>query len=328
MSKRISELTDAGALTGDELIEASRLSSTAYTATTISFDPADNSLNDSAAQFIAEGFAEKASVRVTGAANGVNNLFTGRILTLTAGKMIIAAPEGDDIITEAAGASMTITLLESVRTPVQAVADLTGDASAVTYTPTILADWNGSADPGNADDAFDQLAERVKDLETATPTAPDASVVTYTPADATDWNGSADPGDVDQALDQLAARTAVLESIDPVAVFAGFYPGAPGADALMLVHPVVVTGTLRANLAGCRVEAETAATASTVLTLKRGGTTIGTATFAPAGTVATLATTGGTAQAVTAGSDKLYLIAPTTPDATLANISYSFLADR
>jgi hypothetical protein len=39
------------------------------------------------------------------------------------------------------------------------------DASDVTYTPTTLADWTGSADPGDVDNALDQLAERVGDLE-------------------------------------------------------------------------------------------------------------------------------------------------------------------
>lgn len=42
----------------------------------------------------------------------------------------------------------------------------TWDAADTTYTPTVLADWDGSTDPGNADDAFDQLADRVTDLET------------------------------------------------------------------------------------------------------------------------------------------------------------------
>lgn len=44
-------------------------------------------------------------------------------------------------------------------------ASLTMDASDVTYTPTTVADWDGGVDPGNQDDANDQLAERVKDLE-------------------------------------------------------------------------------------------------------------------------------------------------------------------
>lgn len=40
-----------------------------------------------------------------------------------------------------------------------------GDAADLTYTPAVDADWDGDADPGNADDAFDQLAERVTDVE-------------------------------------------------------------------------------------------------------------------------------------------------------------------
>ena len=132
MSKRISELTDAGTLTGDEDVPLSRESSVTYTATTISFDPADNSLNDSASQFVAEGFLALSSVRISGAANGANNLYTGRISTITAGKIVIAAPEGDDIVTEAAGASVTITMLESVRTTVSEIAAAAGagDVSA------------------------------------------------------------------------------------------------------------------------------------------------------------------------------------------------------
>lgn len=41
----------------------------------------------------------------------------------------------------------------------------TPDASVVTYTPAVLTDWDGDADPGHVDDALDQLAERVDDLE-------------------------------------------------------------------------------------------------------------------------------------------------------------------
>ena len=40
-----------------------------------------------------------------------------------------------------------------------------GDAADVTYTPAVLADWSGSADPGDVDNALDQLAERTTDLE-------------------------------------------------------------------------------------------------------------------------------------------------------------------
>lgn len=78
------------------------------------------------------------------------------------------------------------------------------DASAVSYTPTTLADWDGSSDPGNADDAFDQLAERVTDLEGAgtsynvasssyTPSLISSNSTSYVDADATNLNLSFTP---------------------------------------------------------------------------------------------------------------------------------------
>lgn len=92
-------------------------------------------------------------------------------------------------------------------------AALPEDASVVTYTPADNTKWNGSADPGDVNDALDQLASRTKTLETAGYlTSVDASIVTYTPSTAGDWNGGTDPGDVDNALDQLASRTKSLET--------------------------------------------------------------------------------------------------------------------
>lgn len=88
----------------------------------------------------------------------------------------------------------------------------TVDAEDVTYTPVDVDMWDGAADPGDVNDALDQLADRVTEIEdSGVPT--DASVVTFTPADDTDWNGDADPGDVDEALDQLAERTTALEAL-------------------------------------------------------------------------------------------------------------------
>lgn len=93
---------------------------------------------------------------------------------------------------------------------VQITADIQ-DASIVTYTPGTLADWNSSADPGDTNDALNQLAARLKTLELTVGPTPDASAITYTPTTTSDWTGSADPGDVDNALDQLAGRTKVIE---------------------------------------------------------------------------------------------------------------------
>ncbi len=76
--------------------------------------------------------------------------------------------------------------------------------SSLPYTPAVLADWDGSADPGGADDAVDQLAERVDDVELS-------SGIGYTPADTNDWPG-VDPTAVSGALDLVADRVATAEA--------------------------------------------------------------------------------------------------------------------
>lgn len=82
------------------------------------------------------------------------------------------------------------------------------DAADVTYTPIDNADWDGNVDPGNVDDALDELANRVTNISAG---ATDAAVVTYSPSDDTDWDGDVDPGNVDDALDELANRTDTAE---------------------------------------------------------------------------------------------------------------------
>lgn len=86
-----------------------------------------------------------------------------------------------------------------------------GDAADVTFTPAVPADWDADTDPGNVDNALDQLAERVEDIENAGGSGSDASVITYTPAVPADWDGGADPGNADDALDQVAERVKDLE---------------------------------------------------------------------------------------------------------------------
>lgn len=105
------------------------------------------------------------------------------------------------------------------------------DAGGITYTPAVLADWNGAADPGDVDNALDQLAERVTDQR-------DAGGITFTPTVVTDWDGNADPGDLDDALNQLAERVDDVE----VATGVGYTPadGTAWADP----DPTAVNGAL------------------------------------------------------------------------------------
>jgi hypothetical protein len=73
----------------------------------------------------------------------------------------------------------------------------------------------------------------------------------------------------------------------------------------------------------CVASAETAATASTVFTLSVDGTTVGTVTFGVGATTGTFSIT-----APNFAAGVLKLVAPATPDATLANISITLSGER
>jgi hypothetical protein len=149
MGKKINELTAVAAAAAD-LLELSRLSPTVtITASTISAAAADNSYNDSGSGFVAAGFTVGMSVKVAGfTGNVANNIFTGRITALTTGKMTIGGTDGDVIVDDAAGESVTITAWESRRTTAQAVADLGDEHYEVDGTPASDDTWGGRAITG------------------------------------------------------------------------------------------------------------------------------------------------------------------------------------
>lgn len=72
-------------------------------------------------------------------------------------------------------------------------------------------------------------------------------------------------------------------------------------------------------------KAGTAATASTTFTLKQNGTSIGTLIFGAGSASGTVSITSSTA---IASGDLLALVAPATPDTTLANIAFTFAGTR
>jgi hypothetical protein len=94
-----------------------------------------------------------------------------------------------------------------------------------------------------------------------------------------------------------------------------FCSGNPDANEVIggAIMPVAFTVTQ----GNCVAKATVAATASTVFTILKDGVTVGTCTFAAAATTGTFSITAGGI----AANQHLYIQAPTTPDATLANIS-------
>lgn len=106
-----------------------------------------------------------------------------------------------------------------------------------------------------------------------------------------------------------------------------FFPGAPTASAIVAqvvaARPLFFPG----NLSGSEGYGKTAATASTVFDVKKNGASVGSITFAASGTVPTFLTTSGAAISLASG-DRLEVVAPATPDATLANISFTLAGNR
>lgn len=133
MSKRISQLPAAAALSGAELVEVSQLSaSVTISGTTISAQASDNSFNDSAAGFVAAGFTTGKAVKVTGfTGNVANNIVSGIVTSVAAGKLTIGGTDGDVIVDDAAGESVTITQWNSGRSTAQSVADLSGGGAGL-----------------------------------------------------------------------------------------------------------------------------------------------------------------------------------------------------
>ncbi|MFC1777241.1 hypothetical protein ACFL3I_07860, partial [Pseudomonadota bacterium] len=79
-----------------------------YVASTISAQASDNSYSDSANGFLTAGFAYGDRISVTGL-TGANNIVGAVVTAIEAGKLTIGGVEGDVIVDEAAGASVTIT---------------------------------------------------------------------------------------------------------------------------------------------------------------------------------------------------------------------------
>lgn len=103
--------------------------------------------------------------------------------------------------------------------------------------------------------------------------------------------------------------------------FATFVSGSPTANQFVFSFVAVRAFTTVASFTGSRAAASVAATASTTFGINKNGVQFGTIVFAAAATTATFT---GTSTAFAAG-DVLTIIAPATPDVTLANVAITLL---
>jgi hypothetical protein len=106
------------------------------------------------------------------------------------------------------------------------------------------------------------------------------------------------------------------------------YVGVPTASQVLLKMTMPRAVTLAANLSGSKpTAADVAATASTVVEVKKNGSQVATLTYAAAGTVPTLATSGGSSVSF-AVDDILTVVCPASPDSTLSGVYIVLAATR
>lgn len=115
------------------------------------------------------------------------------------------------------------------------------------------------------------------------------------------------------------AATGTVTGSNIVRGFNAFCGGKPAANETLFFYraPYAYTATATNSTADALV----AATASTVFTIKKGTTTVGTFTFAAGATTATKSITSG----AIAKGDLVTIVAPATADATLSDITFNVL---
>jgi hypothetical protein len=102
----------------------------------------------------------------------------------------------------------------------------------------------------------------------------------------------------------------------------GSFSGRPTANLVLQSYVFAAPATVPAGLSGSRGIVATAATATTTFNIQKNGANVGTMVFAPSAPAATF--TMNSATFFNAG-DVLTVIAPATPDATLANLAWTIM---
>ena len=196
-------------------------------------------------------------------------------------------------------------------------ADLSSPAlTGVPTAPTAAAGTNTTqiATTAFATTGLNLKANLASPTFTGTPAAPTASQGTNTTQLAT--TAFVTTGLNLKASLAGATFTGLIAAPNHLTTMSAFCSGKPAASEVVggQIFPVATTITA----GSCRAVATVAATASTVFTIRKDTTTVGTITFAAGATLGTVSITSGAITAL----QHVTIEAPATADATLANISF------
>jgi hypothetical protein len=127
-----------------------------------------------------------------------------------------------------------------------------------------------------------------------------------------------------QSLDSLPAYTYAVRGTGQAfsIIVSGSFTGKPTANLVLQNYVFAAPVTVPAGLSGSRGTAAVAATATTTFNIQKNGTNIGAMVFAPSTAAATFTMTSAT---LFSAGDVIAVIAPATPDATLANLAWTIM---
>lgn len=141
----------------------------------------------------------------------------------------------------------------------------------------------------------------------------------------TDWE-AAQSSATNGNFQSLDARLEAIEvAAENLFVTGAFVAGRPGDAALMFAILPTTTATYPVNFVGSRAKAGVAATAETVLSIKKNGLQVGTITFAAGGTAGVFVAAGETS---IGSGDELTIVNQATADATLADVRFALHGTR
>lgn len=117
-----------------------------------------------------------------------------------------------------------------------------------------------------------------------------------------------------------------VTEIAPSVQVSTYQNGAPTASQVILRYLTAEAWTLPANMTGSRIDVGTAPTATATLDVQRNGVSVGSIGITT-GLSYSFSTTSGTSKVFAAG-DILSVVAPSSPDATLAKIALTLTGPK
>ena len=180
-------------------------------------------------------------------------------------------------------------------------------------------DWVAAQTSSALGDTFDSLDGRLEAIEAL------LGAVDYgsQPANVV----LAGPSAVGSPTNQTPQFRALVQADLPAQPYdvGGTYPGVPAASAVLIRYPFPRAVVFPSGLTNSRGVAAVAATAQTDFDIQKNGASVGTMRYAAAGTTATFIMA---SQTSFAAGDILTVVAPGTPDATLADVGFSLAGTR